>query len=344
MILAHDVSGSGPLLVLVHGITEDRRSWDPVDLSGSFTVVRVDVRGHGDSEAAEPYDIPTLATDIHDTVAQLQEKGAVPDGPPIVVGHSMGGIVATAYGALFPARAVVNVDQPLHLAGMQQQIQQAEGMLRGEQFPLFIHGMFAQMAGELDPGEVERVNALRAPKQDVVLGMWSPLLDDSPEELAGWSTGSRACPPMCPTSSSPGSTRVPSTRRGCSRPFRTPCTRCGSLRRTTRTSSIRRASSPASTRSRAEPSAPAGVTARRQPRSRGRASPWQTRLAGSFRRSALSPPAGCGDVEHPRHTPRVGELAVEVAPHLLLERLLHFGAALDEAIVEAADAVETRRS
>lgn len=185
MILAHDVSGSGPLLVLVHGITEDRRSWDPVDLSGSFTVVRVDVRGHGDSEAAEPYDIPTLATDIHDTVAQLQEKGAVPDGPPIVVGHSMGGIVATAYGALFPARAVVNVDQPLHLAGMQQQIQQAEGMLRGEQFPLFIHGMFAQMAGELDPGEVERVNALRAPKQDVVIGMWSPLLDGSPEELAG---------------------------------------------------------------------------------------------------------------------------------------------------------------
>nr|BAK74740.1 N-acylhomoserine lactonase [Microbacterium sp. StLB014] len=184
MILAHDIAGSGPLLVLVHGITEDRRSWDPVDLTGSSTVVRVDVRGHGESAAAEPYDIPTLAADIHDTVTQLQEQGVVPDGPPIVVGHSLGGIVATAYGALFPARAIVNVDQPLHLAGMQQQIQQAEAMLRGEQFPVFIGGIFAQMAGGLDAAELDRVNALRAPKQDVVLGMWRPLLDDSPEELA----------------------------------------------------------------------------------------------------------------------------------------------------------------
>lgn len=184
MILAHDIAGSGPLLVLVHGITEDRRSWDPVDLTGSFTVVRVDVRGHGESAAAEPYDIPTLAADIHDTVTQLQKQGVVPDGPPIVVGHSLGGIVATAYGALFPARAIVNVDQPLHLAGMQQQIQQAEAMLRGEQFPVFIGGMFAQMAGGLEAAELDRVNALRAPKQDVVLGMWRPLLDDSPEELA----------------------------------------------------------------------------------------------------------------------------------------------------------------
>ncbi|MDQ1121521.1 alpha/beta fold hydrolase [Microbacterium trichothecenolyticum] len=184
MILAHDVSGSGPLLILLHGITEDRRSWDPVDLSDGFTVVRVDIRGHGESDAAEPYDIPTLATDIHDTVVHLVAGNAIPDEPPVVVGHSMGGIVATAYGALFPARAVVNVDQPLHLAGMQQQVQQAEGMLRGEAFPLFIQGMFAQMVGALDADEVARVDGIRSPRQDVVLGMWRPLLEDSPEQLS----------------------------------------------------------------------------------------------------------------------------------------------------------------
>ncbi|KTS60150.1 hypothetical protein NS206_11790 [Microbacterium testaceum] len=183
MILAHDVSGSGPLLVLLHGITEDRRSWDPVDLTDSFTVVRVDLRGHGASAAEEPYDIPTLAADVHETLAQLAENDVIPAELPVVVGHSMGGIVATAYGALFPARAVVNVDQPLQLAGMQGQVQQAEGMLRGEDFPLFIHGMFAQMAGGLDADELARVNGIRSPRQDVVLGMWRPLLEDSPEEL-----------------------------------------------------------------------------------------------------------------------------------------------------------------
>ncbi len=184
MILAHDVSGSGPLLVLLHGITEDRRSWDPVDLTDSFTVVRVDLRGHGASAAEEPYDIPTLAADVHETLAQLAENDVIPAELPVVVGHSMGGIVATAYGALFPVRAVVNVDQPLQLAGMQGQVRQAEGMLRGEDFPLFIHGMFAQMAGGLDADELARVNGIRSPRQDVVLGMWRPLLEDSSDELA----------------------------------------------------------------------------------------------------------------------------------------------------------------
>ncbi|MDF2047560.1 alpha/beta hydrolase, partial [Microbacterium sp. Kw_RZR3] len=184
MILAHDVSGSGPLLVLLHGITEDRHSWDPVDLTDSFTVVRVDLRGHGASAAEEPYDIPTLAADVHETLAQLAENDVIPAELPVVVGHSMGGIVATAYGALFPARAVVNVDQPLQLAGMQGQVQQAEEMLRGDGFPLFIQAMFAQMAGGLDAGEMARVDGIRSPKQDVVLGMWRPLLEDSPEKLS----------------------------------------------------------------------------------------------------------------------------------------------------------------
>jgi len=184
MILAHDVSGSGPLLALLHGITEDRRSWDPVDFTDGFTVVRVDLRGHGASTAEEPYDIPTLAADVHETLAQLAENDVIPAEPPVVVGHSMGGIVATAYGALFPARAIVNVDQPLQLAGMQWQVQQAEGMLRGADFPLFIEGMFAQMAGGLDADEMARVDGIRSPTHDVVLGMWRPLLEDSPEEVA----------------------------------------------------------------------------------------------------------------------------------------------------------------
>ncbi|BAJ75775.1 N-acylhomoserine lactonase [Microbacterium testaceum StLB037] len=198
MILAHDVSGSGPLLVLLHGITEDRRSWDPVDFTDGFTVVRVDLRGHGASAAEEPYDIPTLATDVHDTLAQLAENDVIPGELPVIVGHSMGGIVATAYGALFPARAIVNVDQPLQLAGMQGQVQQAEGMLRGADFPLFIHGMFAQMAGGLDAEELARVNGIRSPRQDVVLGMWRPLLEDSPEELAALVSGLTRIPEDVP--------------------------------------------------------------------------------------------------------------------------------------------------
>ncbi|MDQ0578728.1 alpha/beta fold hydrolase [Streptomyces rishiriensis] len=40
--LAYDLDGTGPLLVAVHGITENRSFWDPVCLQQHFRVPRVD--------------------------------------------------------------------------------------------------------------------------------------------------------------------------------------------------------------------------------------------------------------------------------------------------------------
>jgi pimeloyl-ACP methyl ester carboxylesterase len=176
--LAYDVGGAGRLLVLVHGITEDRRSWDPVPLGDYFRVVRVDLRGHGRSPGRAPYDLPTLAGDVY-AVVEREAAGE----PPIVVGHSMGGAVVTAYASLFPVRAVVNVDQPLALVEMQAQVQQAAPMLRGDGLDGFIGAMFAQLYGALDPAEVTRLSALRRPDQQAVLGMWSPLLDLTGDDL-----------------------------------------------------------------------------------------------------------------------------------------------------------------
>ena len=52
--IAYERSGSGPPLVLVHGITESRRSWDPLVplLAEHFDVVAADLRGHGESTKA----------------------------------------------------------------------------------------------------------------------------------------------------------------------------------------------------------------------------------------------------------------------------------------------------
>jgi len=49
--IAYARTGSGPPLVLVHGITESRHSWDPLipSLAERFDVVAVDLRGHGES-------------------------------------------------------------------------------------------------------------------------------------------------------------------------------------------------------------------------------------------------------------------------------------------------------
>jgi pimeloyl-ACP methyl ester carboxylesterase len=187
--LAYDIGGDGPLLVLVHGITENRHSWDPVALREHYRVVRVDLRGHGASPGGEPYDLPTLAQDVHAVLAR-----EAPGQSPIMVGHSMGGAVVTAYASLLPVRAVVNVDQPLALVELQAQILQAAPMLRGDGLDDFIAALFGQLYGALDPAEVARVSALRRPDRAAVLGMWSPLLDLDPTDLDALVTKIAALP------------------------------------------------------------------------------------------------------------------------------------------------------
>lgn len=174
--LAHDIHGDGPLLVLIHGITENRQTWDPLleDLATDHRVLRVDLRGHGDSPTGDSYGVDELAADVH----------ALVDERPLVVGHSLGGMVATAYGAMFDARGIVNVDQSLDLAPLQAGLVEQAPVLRSEAFPLFIDAFFETMRGVLDEDEWARVSGLRRADQEVVLGIWSVLLDSSPEELA----------------------------------------------------------------------------------------------------------------------------------------------------------------
>lgn len=192
--LAYVVSGDGPLVVLIHGITEDRRTFDPLIplLEPHYRVLRVDLRGHGESPLAESYGLDEMADDVAAVVADSNGgggggegigDGADGDSVPLVIGHSLGGAVAAVYGARHPVRGVINIDQSLDLAGMQAQVKSIEDMLRGDAFEAVITGMFAQMAGALPQVEQERVDAIRRPVQRVVLGVWAPLLELSPDDL-----------------------------------------------------------------------------------------------------------------------------------------------------------------
>jgi len=84
--------GSGPPMVLTHGIGDDLHTWDRwvPRLESAWTVTRWDQRGHGESErTADPEDYsPELAlTDLEQVVTDA--------GPPVVlVGHSLGGYLS----------------------------------------------------------------------------------------------------------------------------------------------------------------------------------------------------------------------------------------------------------
>lgn len=176
--LAHDVNGSGPVLVALHGMTENRHFWDRVPLHEHFRIVRVDLRGHGDSPRVGPYDPWTLAADVHQLL-----NGLGISEPPLVVGHSYGGVVATAYASRFPVRGVVNVDQTLNITPLPAQVAEA---VRGDGYRQFMTAGFSQMYGELDPALVEELGAKREIRQDVLLDVWAPLLDLSPAELTAF--------------------------------------------------------------------------------------------------------------------------------------------------------------
>ena len=175
-------AGEGRPLVLVHGITESRRTWDPLLaplLAAGYRVIAVDLRGHGGSSRVAPYDLGTMAADLG---AVLQVEGA---DDALLVGHSLGGAVVSAYAAGGPCRGVINVDQPLALSGFQEVLRELQPMLEGdaESFQGAIAAIFEQMAGPLDGAERWRVDHIRTAEPDVVLGVWATMFTATAADL-----------------------------------------------------------------------------------------------------------------------------------------------------------------
>lgn len=90
MALVVELRGSGPPLVLLHGFTQTGRLWGRFGehLAGSYTLVAVDLPGHGGSDAVRA-DLPETAHLVADAV-----RGAVGDLPCALLGYSLGARVA----------------------------------------------------------------------------------------------------------------------------------------------------------------------------------------------------------------------------------------------------------
>jgi 3-oxoadipate enol-lactonase len=95
------VEGSGPSLLLIHGVGARLDAWDDVvpALGGRLTAIRYDLRGHGDStKAPGPYSVELLAADA---LALLDHLGVARCH---VAGHSLGGLVAQQLAIGAPGR------------------------------------------------------------------------------------------------------------------------------------------------------------------------------------------------------------------------------------------------
>jgi pimeloyl-ACP methyl ester carboxylesterase len=100
--VAYRLAGSGPAIILIHGITSSSANWAGVApaLARRHTVLAPDLFGHGGS--AKPrgdYSMGAFASGVRDLMMALGIDRAT------VVGHSLGGGVAMQFAYQFPERA-----------------------------------------------------------------------------------------------------------------------------------------------------------------------------------------------------------------------------------------------
>jgi pimeloyl-ACP methyl ester carboxylesterase len=98
--LAVETVGSGPPLLILHGLFGSSSNWRSVArlLASTHTVLSVDLRNHGTSPWADAMGYAEMADDVLQVCDRLRLKS------PVVIGHSMGGKTAMALALRHPQR------------------------------------------------------------------------------------------------------------------------------------------------------------------------------------------------------------------------------------------------
>lgn len=175
-----------PPLVLLHGLSFDRRMWRPAleelrSIDPGRRVLALDLPGHGESRGWPAYNLELLAEGVHRSIREAQLES------PIVVGHSISALVATVYAARHPSHGVINVDQGLQVAPFARLVQSLAERLRGPEFASVWQNFAASMHTEVLPLPArELLVSISKPRQDLVLAYWADALERPPEELGDW--------------------------------------------------------------------------------------------------------------------------------------------------------------
>jgi pimeloyl-ACP methyl ester carboxylesterase len=109
MKLAVHEAGTGPrTAILVHGIMSDHRAWHRVGqelVDQGFRIIAVDLAGHGRSPRSRRYSPRAWADDVVETLEPL-----LTSRPDVIMGHSLGALVASMVADRLAPRAAVYVD------------------------------------------------------------------------------------------------------------------------------------------------------------------------------------------------------------------------------------------
>jgi pimeloyl-ACP methyl ester carboxylesterase len=180
--LVYRDEGEGPPIVFVHGLGDDLTTWDPflARLSSRRRCIALDLRAHGASGPAADYDVLQLRDDVASVVDHAKVE------QPTLVGHSLGGFVATHYATTRPVRAVVCVDQILDLALLAGAVKPVEDAVRHGDHVAILEAIIQSVgSGRIDAATAQALaERRRKVPREVMLGTWGLLFRGDPAELA----------------------------------------------------------------------------------------------------------------------------------------------------------------
>jgi pimeloyl-ACP methyl ester carboxylesterase len=143
--------GKGPAVVFIHPWGGDLRYFAPqvARFRETHRVVAVDLRGHGSSDAPHgPYTVKGFVDDVAWLCAELGVER------PVLVGNSLGGVIALELGARNLARAVACLDSPVAPpTGLLEGFRPVAEALRTPAWREALRGFTEQLGGFVDQPE-----------------------------------------------------------------------------------------------------------------------------------------------------------------------------------------------
>lgn len=159
--IAYQVKGQGDVLVFIHGYTETQAMWAYFvqELSPYFTIVTLDLPGHGESDFWQQTNtMSLLASCVKAVLDELEIKEC------LLIGHSLGGYVALEFAqehddllkgiCLFHSHAAVDTDEQL-----KQRVRASDLVKNNKQSYIaqFVSTLFAPENSEKFDQEIEQI-------------------------------------------------------------------------------------------------------------------------------------------------------------------------------------------